>query len=185
MTGEPHRAAPSSTAPPSQSRPPLPTKAAETSRENPWPVRALAQRMTEYVARAPAAWVEGQLAQVTMRGGSQASFLTLRDPSGALVETRTGDDVRIDVASAAAGTWRAEVASTGGEAEYEVEFTGSAPSTGGGGTVAGPGTFHVDPPRGATVRIEVRRKSGSAAASSSSLASRNAPAASVCTSRRP
>ena len=81
MTGEPHRAAPSSTAPPSQSRPPLPTKAAETSRENPWPVRALAQRMTEYVARAPAAWVEGQLAQVTMRGGSQASFLTLRDPS--------------------------------------------------------------------------------------------------------
>lgn len=78
MTGAP---SPSASSAPSQSRPPLPTKAAETSRENPWPVRALAQRMTEYVARAPAAWVEGQLAQVTMRGGSQASFLTLRDPS--------------------------------------------------------------------------------------------------------
>ena len=61
--------------------PPLPAKAGDTTRENPWPVRALAQRMTEYVAKAPAAWVEGQLAQVTMRSGSQMSFLTLRDPS--------------------------------------------------------------------------------------------------------
>ena len=58
-----------------------PAKAGDTTRENPWPVRALAQRMTEYVARAPAAWVEGQLAQVAMRAGSQMSFLTLRDPS--------------------------------------------------------------------------------------------------------
>jgi exodeoxyribonuclease VII large subunit len=37
--------------------------------------------MTEYIARAPAAWVEGQIAQVTMRSGAQMSFLTLRDPS--------------------------------------------------------------------------------------------------------
>jgi exodeoxyribonuclease VII large subunit len=59
----------------------LPVKAGETTRENPWPVRALAQRMAEYVAKAPAAWVEGQLAQVSMRSGSQMSFLTLRDPS--------------------------------------------------------------------------------------------------------
>ena len=62
-------------------RPPPAVKAADTSRENPWPVRALAQRMTEYVAKAPAAWVEGQLAQVSLRSGSQMSFLTLRDPS--------------------------------------------------------------------------------------------------------
>ena len=62
-------------------RPATPAKAGDTSRENPWPVRALAQRMTEYVAKAPAAWVEGQLAQVSMRSGSQMSFLTLRDPS--------------------------------------------------------------------------------------------------------
>jgi len=59
----------------------VPEKAGDTTRENPWPVRALAQRMTEYIARAPAAWVEGQIAQVTMRSGSQMSFLTLRDPS--------------------------------------------------------------------------------------------------------
>ena len=59
----------------------MPEKAGDTTRENPWPVRALAQRMTEYIARAPAAWVEGQIAQVTMRSGSQMSFLTLRDPS--------------------------------------------------------------------------------------------------------
>ncbi|HEY5878772.1 MAG TPA: exodeoxyribonuclease VII large subunit, partial [Nakamurella sp.] len=59
----------------------MPERAGDTTRENPWPVRALAQRMTEYIARAPAAWVEGQIAQVTMRSGSQMSFLTLRDPS--------------------------------------------------------------------------------------------------------
>ncbi len=44
-------------------------------------MRTLAQRMTEYIAKAPAAWVEGQIAQVTVRSGSQMSFLTLRDPS--------------------------------------------------------------------------------------------------------
>ncbi len=67
--------------PPSPTRTPIPAKAGDTTRENPWPVRALAQRMTEYVAKAPAAWVEGQIAQVNMRSGSQMSFLTLRDPS--------------------------------------------------------------------------------------------------------
>jgi exodeoxyribonuclease VII large subunit len=37
--------------------------------------------MTEYIARSPAAWIEGQIAQVSLRSGSQMSFLTLRDPS--------------------------------------------------------------------------------------------------------
>ena len=60
-------------------RPGPPARAGDTTRENPWPVRALAQRMTEYVARAPAAWIEGQIAQVSVRTGSQMSFLTLRD----------------------------------------------------------------------------------------------------------
>jgi exodeoxyribonuclease VII large subunit len=69
------------TPPGAPARPGPPAKAADTTRENPWPVRALAQRMSEYVAKAPAAWVEGQLAQVSMRSGSQMSFLTLRDPS--------------------------------------------------------------------------------------------------------
>lgn len=60
-------------------RPAPAVKAADTTRENPWPVRALAQRMVEYIAKAPAAWVEGQIAQVSVRSGSQMSFLTLRD----------------------------------------------------------------------------------------------------------
>ncbi len=44
-------------------------------------MRTLAQRMTEYIARSPAAWIEGQIAQVNLRSGSQMSFVTLRDPS--------------------------------------------------------------------------------------------------------
>ncbi len=53
--------------------------AAETSRENPWPVRALAQRMAGYLAKAPAAWIEGQVAQIALRPGTV--YITLRDPA--------------------------------------------------------------------------------------------------------
>ena len=56
-----------------------PATAGQTTRENPWPVRALTQRMTEYISRAPAAWVEGQIAQFTLRPGTQTAYLTLRD----------------------------------------------------------------------------------------------------------
>jgi exodeoxyribonuclease VII large subunit len=57
-----------------------PLRAADTSRENPWPVRALTQRMVDYIAKAPAAWIEGQIAQLSVRPGATV-FLTLRDPS--------------------------------------------------------------------------------------------------------
>lgn len=60
-------------------RPAPAAKASDTTRENPWPVRALSQRMVEYIARAPAAWVEGQIAQLQVRGTT--AYLTLRDPS--------------------------------------------------------------------------------------------------------
>jgi exodeoxyribonuclease VII large subunit len=60
-------------------RPAPPATAADTSRENPWPVRALAQRMTEYIHRSPAAWIEGQVLRLDTRGN--AAYLTLRDPS--------------------------------------------------------------------------------------------------------
>jgi exodeoxyribonuclease VII large subunit len=56
-----------------------PARASDTSRENPWPVRALAQRMVEYIGKAPGAWIEGQIAQLTVRRGSTTAFLTLRD----------------------------------------------------------------------------------------------------------
>lgn len=58
-----------------------PSRASETSRDNPWPVRALAQRMVEYVGKAPAAWIEGQIAQLNIRQGGNTAFLTLRDPA--------------------------------------------------------------------------------------------------------
>lgn len=57
-----------------------PLRAADTSRENPWPVRALTQRMVDYISKAPAAWIEGQIAQLSIRPGATV-FLTLRDPS--------------------------------------------------------------------------------------------------------
>lgn len=56
-----------------------PARASDTSRENPWPVRALAQRMVEYIGKAPGAWIEGQIAQLNLRPGSTTAYLTLRD----------------------------------------------------------------------------------------------------------
>lgn len=66
---------------PAPARPGPALRAADTTRENPWPIRALAQRMTQYIAKAPAAWIEGQIAQISLRPGQQVAFLTLRDPS--------------------------------------------------------------------------------------------------------
>src|SRR4051794_3236376 len=60
-------------------RPPLPATAGETSKDNPWPVRALAQRMAGYLAKAPAAWIEGQVAQLPSR--TNVVYLPLRDPA--------------------------------------------------------------------------------------------------------
>ena len=62
-------------------RVPLAGTAAGTSRENPWPVRRLTARMIDYIAKAPAVWVEGQVAQLSVRAGTAVVFLTLRDPS--------------------------------------------------------------------------------------------------------
>ena len=57
-----------------------PATAAETSKDNPWPVRALAQRMAGYLAKAPAAWIEGQVAQID-QCDTNVVYLTLRDPA--------------------------------------------------------------------------------------------------------
>lgn len=38
-------------------------------------------RMAQYVAKAPSAWIEGQIAQLSARPGTSTAFLTLRDPS--------------------------------------------------------------------------------------------------------
>jgi exodeoxyribonuclease VII large subunit len=57
----------------------LPATAGQTTAERPWPVRLLTARLTEYVARAPALWVEGQVVQLTRRPGQFLGYLTLRD----------------------------------------------------------------------------------------------------------
>nr|WP_239069194.1 exodeoxyribonuclease VII large subunit [Cellulomonas phragmiteti] len=56
---------------------PLPLKAADTTPERPWPVRHLAPKVADYVARMPPVWVEGQVLNV--RRWNSLLFLTLRD----------------------------------------------------------------------------------------------------------
>lgn len=56
---------------------PLPVKAADTTPERPWPVRHLAPKVADYVARMPPVWVEGQVLNV--RRWNSLMFLTLRD----------------------------------------------------------------------------------------------------------
>lgn len=57
----------------------LPPTAGATTAEHPWPVRMLTSKLTEYMSRAPALWVEGQVVQLTRRPGQGTCFLTLRD----------------------------------------------------------------------------------------------------------
>lgn len=53
--------------------------ALETSPEHPAPVRQVNQAIASWVGRLGAVWVEGQVTQVSRRGGSATVFLTLRD----------------------------------------------------------------------------------------------------------
>ncbi|HET8583510.1 MAG TPA: exodeoxyribonuclease VII large subunit [Jatrophihabitans sp.] len=52
----------------------------ETSAESPVPVRVVAIRIGEWIARLGEIWVDGQIAQLTRRPGVGTEFLTLRDP---------------------------------------------------------------------------------------------------------
>ena len=55
----------------------LPDKAADTSAQQPWPVRVLSLKIGEYVDRMSQLWVEGQVVQLNIRGST--AYLTLRD----------------------------------------------------------------------------------------------------------
>lgn len=68
-----------STVPLPTAKPPLAATAAETTPENPWPLRLLNTKITEYVARMSPLWVEGQLVQINRRPGQSLAFMTLRD----------------------------------------------------------------------------------------------------------
>ncbi|HHW82964.1 MAG TPA: exodeoxyribonuclease VII large subunit [Actinomycetales bacterium] len=60
-------------------RPELAATARETTPENPWPLRLLNTKITEYVNRMSPLWVEGQLVQINRRPGASMAFMTLRD----------------------------------------------------------------------------------------------------------
>jgi exodeoxyribonuclease VII large subunit len=55
--------------------------ALQTSAEKPAPVRTIANLLSGWVSRLGWVWVEGQIAQLTRRPGTQTVFLTLRDPA--------------------------------------------------------------------------------------------------------
>lgn len=61
----------------------------ETSSDNPIPVRVVAQRIGEWIARLGEIWVDGQIAQLTRRPGMSTQFLTLRDPDANISLTVT------------------------------------------------------------------------------------------------
>ncbi|MFL6141091.1 MAG: exodeoxyribonuclease VII large subunit [Labedaea sp.] len=60
-----------------------------TSPEEPWPVRTVARKISEWIGRLGAVWVEGQVTQISARPGTGTAFLTLRDPAADLSITIT------------------------------------------------------------------------------------------------
>ncbi len=59
------------------------------SAENPFPVRAVAVRVAGWIDRLGTVWVEGQLAQITMRPDAKTVFMVLRDPAADMSLTVT------------------------------------------------------------------------------------------------
>ncbi|MEZ0342279.1 exodeoxyribonuclease VII large subunit [Mycobacterium sp. pV006] len=51
------------------------------SPENPFPVRGVAIRVAGWIDKLGSVWVEGQIAQLTLRPNSNTAFITLRDPA--------------------------------------------------------------------------------------------------------
>ena len=61
----------------------------KSSPEQPWPVRVVSQKLGAWIGKLGWVWVDGQLAQISCRPGTQVVFLTLRDPSADLSLTVT------------------------------------------------------------------------------------------------
>jgi len=58
---------------------PIPERASDTTAEHPWPVRLLSLKISDYVDKMSALWVEGQVVQLSRRPGQPTAYLTLRD----------------------------------------------------------------------------------------------------------
>ncbi len=58
---------------------PLPERASDTTAEDPWPIRLLSLKISDYVDKMSVLWVEGQVVQVSRRPGQATAYLTLRD----------------------------------------------------------------------------------------------------------
>lgn len=54
---------------------------APSTAEQPWPVRTVSRKLTEWIGRLGEVWVEGQVAQISRRAGASTVFLVLRDPA--------------------------------------------------------------------------------------------------------
>lgn len=78
----------------------LPARALETTPAHPWPVRHLAAKIGEYIARMPSLWVEGQVVQLSHRPGTTLAFLTLRDTDADVSLTVTAHIRVVEAASA-------------------------------------------------------------------------------------
>ncbi|MEO6956183.1 MAG: exodeoxyribonuclease VII large subunit [Antricoccus sp.] len=50
-----------------------------SSPENPYAVRVVAQKISDWIGRLGAVWVDGEIAQLSRRSGSRTAYLTLRD----------------------------------------------------------------------------------------------------------
>jgi exodeoxyribonuclease VII large subunit len=55
----------------------------------PWPVRTVARKISEWIAKLGSIWVEGQITQISARPGTATAFVTLRDPSADVSLTLT------------------------------------------------------------------------------------------------
>jgi exodeoxyribonuclease VII large subunit len=55
----------------------------------PWPVRVVSQKIAAWISKLGWVWVDGQVAQISRRPGTNTVFLTLRDPSADLSLTVT------------------------------------------------------------------------------------------------
>ncbi len=64
-------------------------EAVASTADQPWPVRVVSQKIASWISKLGWVWVDGQVAQISRRPGTNTVFLTLRDPSADLSLTVT------------------------------------------------------------------------------------------------